>query len=373
MNDKGENKTQVVTEDKRNSGRINREHFGVTPKGDTIEKITLTNEKGMEVSIINYGGRIISLEVPDKDGAIANVVLGFDSLERYTSENPFFGALIGRYANRIEKGKFTLEGKYYSLAQNNGENHLHGGETGFDNVVWKIEETTDAPPTLKLSYLSEDMEEGYPGNLQTVVTYRLTDKNSLEVEYEAETDKQTIVNLTQHSYFNLSGNFDNRILDHVVQINADEFLPIDKTSIPTGEFREVEGTSFDFRNPKEIGRDIDKENRQLENGNGYDHNWVLRGGENEWKFAASAWHPESGRKLEVHTTEPGVQLYTGNFLDGTLPQSGNEGTYERRTGFCFETQHYPDSPNNEKFPSVTLEPGQKFYSKTTFNFLVKNK
>lgn len=372
MNQKKENVDQVLDKKKKEVKGLVKEHFGSTPKGENVQKIILKNGNGCEVAIITYGGRIISLKVPDDKGHLENVVLGFDALDPYTSENPFFGALIGRYANRIANGKFSLEGSQYDLVKNNGENHLHGGEKGFDNVIWKIEEHLNSPSTLKLSYLSKDMEEGYPGNLHVFVTYRLTDKNSLEVTYEAETDKTTIVNLTQHSYFNLSGDFDNSILDHEVRINADKFLSIDETSIPTGEFRSVDGTPFDFREPKKIGEDIDKENLQLKRGNGYDHNWVLNDGDKEQRFAASAYHSESGRMLEVFTTEPGLQLYTGNFLDGSLPQGGGEGFFERRTGFCLETQHYPDSPNNDEYPSVVLEPGDKYYSKTTFNFSVKN-
>lgn len=371
MNKKKENRDVVLNNEKREIGSLVKEHFGFTPEGENVEKIILKNGNGVEVAIITYGGRIISLKVPDAKGQVENVVLGFDALGSYTSENPFFGALIGRYANRIAEGKFSLDGAEYNLVRNNGENHLHGGEKGFDNVNWKVVEPLNSLSTLRLSYLSEDMEESYPGNLQVFVTYHLTGDNALEVTYEAETDKKTIVNLTQHSYFNLSGDFDSRILDHEVRINADEFLPIDETSIPTGEFRKVEGTPFDFRIPKKIAEDIDKENTQLARGNGYDHNWVLNDGGKEQKFAGSAYHPESGRLLEVFTTEPGMQFYTGNFLDGSLPQGGGEGFFERRTGFCFETQHFPDSPNNEEFPSVVLEPGEKYYSKTIFSFSVK--
>lgn len=350
---------------------IQKRDFGTTPEGEQVELYTLKNENGMEVEIITYGGRITSLKAPDKNGNFQNVVLGFDSLEDYLSENPYFGALIGRYGNRIEKGKFSLDGETYSLPQNDGENHLHGGEKGFDKVVWQAEEGEENN-SLKLTYISEDMEQGYPGRLETVVTYTLNDDNSLDVFYRATTDKKTIVNLTQHAYFNLSADFDKTILDHVVEINADTFLPVDETLIPTGEIKEVAGTPFDFREPKTIGKDIDKEgeNEQLRRGLGYDHCWVLNEQDRGMRFAASAHHPGSGRLLEVHTNEPGIQLYTGNFLDGTLSQPGG-GTYAHRTGFCLETQHYPNSPNEEGFPSVVLEPGETYSSKTSFKFYVK--
>lgn len=349
---------------------MKRTAFGTTPEGEQVEQYTLTNEQGMEVKIITYGGRITSLKVPDKAGNFEDVVLGFNNLEQYVEENPFFGALIGRYGNRIAKGKFSLDGQEYTLAQNNGENHLHGGEKGFDKVVWTVKDTSKEN-SLVLSYVSEHMEEGYPGRLETLVTYTLKDDNSLDVEYEAMTDRKTVVNLTQHAYFNLSGDFSNPILDHKVQINADEFVPVNESLIPTGKLRSVAGTPFDFRQPKALGEEIDAAHEQLEIAGGYDHTWVLNEQGSGMRFAASAVHPESGRQLEVFTTEPGMQLYTGNFLDGTLPLQYGEGNYERRTGFCFETQHYPDSPNQESFPSVVLEPGEKYFSKTSFRFSVK--
>lgn len=370
---KNDKKEEPVNQDQvaQQESIIQKEDFGTTTEGEQVELYTLRNENGMEVEIITYGGRITSLKAPDKDGNYENVVLGFDSLEDYTSENPYFGALIGRYGNRIEKGKFSLDGETYSLPQNDGENHLHGGEKGFDKVVWQAEEG-EGNNSLKLTYISEDMEQGYPGRLETVVVYTLNEDNSLDVSYEATTDKKTIVNLTQHAYFNLSADFNEEILDHVIEINADKFLPVDKTLIPTGELMEVAGTPFDFREPKTIGQDIDKDgaNEQLRLGLGYDHCWVLNEQDSGMRFAASAHHPESGRLMEVHTNEPGIQLYTGNFLDGTLPQPGG-GTYAHRTGFCLETQHYPNSPNEEGFPSVVLEPGETYSSKTTFKFSVK--
>ena len=352
-----------------NSENVMKESYGTTPEGEEVEQYTLRNENGMEVKIITYGGRITSLTAPDADGNFEDVVLGFSSLEQYTKDNPFFGALIGRYGNRIAKGKFSLDGEEYTLAQNDGENHLHGGEKGFDKVVWKVEEADTS--ALKLSYISEDMEEGYPGRLETVVTYTLNNDNSLDVDYEATTDKKTVVNLTQHAYFNLSADFSESILDHEIVINADQFLPVTENLIPTGEMREVANTPFDFREPKEVGKDIDADNEQLERAGGYDHNWVLNEQDSGMRFAASAYHPESGRVLEVHTNEPGMQFYSGNFLDGTLPLQYGDGNYEKRSGFCFETQHYPDSPNQEHFPSVVLEPGETYSSKTSFKFSVK--
>lgn len=361
---------EEISSNQQEQAAMERTAFGSTLQGEEVEQFTLRNKQGMEVKIITYGGRITSLRVPDKTGNFEDVVLGFDSLEQYLEENPFFGALIGRYGNRIAQGKFSLDGEEYTLARNNDENHLHGGEKGFDKVIWNVEESSE-PNTLVLSYISEHMEEGYPGRLETTVTYTLNENNSLDVEYAATTDKKTIVNLTQHAYFNLSGDFSNTILDHKVQINANKFVPVNKDLIPTGELRSVAGTPFDFREPKAIGEEINAAHEQLERANGYDHTWVLNEQDSGMRFAASAVHPASGRELEVFTNEPGMQFYTGNFLDGTLPLQYGEGTYDRRSGFCFETQHYPDSPNQENFPSVVLEPGETYSSKTSFRFSVK--
>lgn len=353
---------------------IQHKDFGTTSEGETISLYTLSNTTGMQVEIITYGGRIISWTAPDRSGNFENVVLGFDSMDQYEKENPYFGALTGRFANRIAGGEFYMDGIKYTLPVNNGINHLHGGNRGFDKVVWdaQVDETNNS---LRLTYLSKHMEEGYPGNLKTIVIYSLKDDNSLEVAYEASTDKKTVLNLTQHSYFNLSANFNNTILDHEVSINANKFLPVNGSMIPTGEIREVERTPFDFREGKAIGKDIDRtlEFQQLEIGEGYDHCWVLNNSASGLRFAASAYHPGSGRFLEVFTEEPGMQLYTGNFLDGSLPQKGGTGTYNRRTGFCFETQKYPDAPNQETFPSAILEAGEKFTSKTIFKFSVKER
>lgn len=350
---------------------ISKSEFGKMPDGTSIDQYHLKNGNGMALDVITYGGRITSLKVPNKNAELENVVLGFSTLEDYLNDNPFFGALIGRFGNRIAKGKFTLDGTEYALATNDGPNHLHGGTMGFDRVVWKAEAIEgDEDSTLKLTYLSKDGEEGYPGNLQVVVTYTLTQDNTLEVSYEATTDKTTVVNLTQHAYFNLTGDFSKPILEQDIVINADAFLPVDATLIPTGEIRSVEGTPFDFRKQKNIGKDIAANDEQLKLGQGYDHCWILNGGEDAMGFAASAYDESSGRFLEVFTNEPAIQLYTGNFLDGTLPMANGE-TYAHRTGFCLETQHFPDSPNQEEFPSVVLNPGEKYASKTAFKFSVK--
>lgn len=351
---------------------IEKSAFGTMKNGESIDKYTLKNANGMQVDILTYGGIITNWTAPNKEGVYQDVVLGYNNLEEYLKSTPYFGAIIGRYGNRIAKGKFSLDGKEYDLAKNDGSNHLHGGIKGFDKVIWAATESTtnENKATLKLTYLSKDMEEGYPGNLQTEVTYTLNNNNELEVLYEATTDKKTVVNLTQHSYFNLSGDFSKKILDHEITINADAIIPVDKTLIPTGKLEDVTGTPFDFRQAKLIGKDIEVSHDQLKKGLGYDHCWVLNNQDSGMRLAASAYHQESGRLLEVFTTEPGVQLYTGNFLDGTLPAK-NGKMYENRTGFCLETQHYPDAPNQSNFPTVVLNPDEKYTSKTTFKFSVK--
>lgn len=346
--------------------KIDKIQFGETMDGTGVDQFILSNNNGMEVRIITYGGIITSWTAPDKNGGYKDIVLGYNTLAEYEAETPYFGALIGRYGNRIAKGKFSLDNQEYTLAVNNGVNHLHGGLKGFDKVIWDAKTIfSDSTVSLELSYLSKDMEEGYPGNLETKVTYTLNNKDELSVNYEATTDKPTIVNLTQHSYFNLTADFNQDILGHELVINADSFLPVDYTLVPTGELRDVSGTPFDFRTLKAIGTHIDNENIQLKNGLGYDHCWALNDQDTGVRFVASAYEPVSGRLLEVFSDEPGIQFYSGNFLDGTLP-SKNNGVYQHRTGFCLETQHYPDSPNQKNFPSVRLNPGEKYNSKTVF-------
>lgn len=350
---------------------ITKSEFGKTKDSTTIEQYTLKNANGVEMDVITYGGRITSLKVPNKDGKLENVVLGFDNIEDYQKDNPFFGALIGRYGNRIAKGKFTLNGEEFTLATNDGSNHLHGGVNGFDRVVWTAKPIEGLEnSSLQLVYRSKDGEEGYPGNLKVTVTYTLTKDNAVEVIYEATTDKATVVNLTQHAYFNLTGDFSKDILNHDVVINADAFLPVDETLITTGEIRKVEGTPFNFNSSKKIGKDINADNEQLKRGKGYDHCWVLNGEKGDMRFVASAYDETSGRFMEIFTEEPAIQFYTGNFLDGTLPMV-NGGTYAHRTGFCLETQHYPDSPNQDNFPSTVLNPGETYKTKTTFKFSTK--
>jgi len=356
------------------SGKMENVHtadYGVTLKGDSIKKYTLTNKNGMKVEVINFGGIITSLTAPDRNGKYEDVVLGFTKPEGYFNGNPYyFGALIGRYGNRIANAKFSLEGKANEIDKNDGPNSLHGGKEGFHTRFWNIEPVKDAKfPTLKLTYTSADGEEGYPGKLTTTVFYTLTDDNALEISYEAETDKPTVVNLTQHSYFNLSGNFTKTITDHELQINADHFLPVNETLIPTGEQKAVKGTPFDFTVSKSIGKDINADDDQLKKGKGYDHNWILNG--KGLRSIAKVYHQGTGRLMEVFTDEPGVQFYSGNFLDGKF-DTKTGGKNEFRTGFCLETQHFPDSPNQPSFPSTELKPGQKYQSKTIYKFSVKN-
>lgn len=345
--------------------------YGEMPDGRKVEQYTLSNAAGMEIDVITYGGVITRWTAPDKNGNYGNIVLGFDKLEQYLEGNPYFGALIGRYGNRIAKGSFSLDGTTYTLATNDGENHLHGGEKGFDKVLWQAQgkKTADGS-SLVLSYTSANGEEGYPGKLKVQVTYTLTADNGLDIRYEARTDRPTVINLTQHSYFNLSGNFGQDILDHELFLDADTYLPVDSGLIPTAEFRPVSGTPFDFSRSKPIGKEINAGDSQLQLGQGYDHCWVLNHGENDFGLAATAYHPNSGRLLEVYTDEPGIQFYSGNFLDGSLP-APQGGTYGQRSGFCLETQHFPDSPNQEGFPSVRLDPGNIYTSRTLFKLTTK--
>ncbi len=350
---------------------IEKQPFGKTPDGTAVDLYTLTNDNGMVVKIMNYGGTVTSLIVPDRNGKMGDVVLGYDNLDGYLKNNPYFGSIIGRYANRIAKGRFVLNGVEYKLAQNNGENHLHGGIKGFDKVVWNAKEVkTGNGVGVELSYLSKDGEEGYPGNLSVTVTYILTNNNELKINYLATTDKDTVVNLTHHSYFNLAGAGEGDILGHELMINADKFTPVDKTLIPTGELRSVKGTPMDFTQPTAIGARINQEDEQLIFGKGYDHNWVLNIVEGALTRVARVYEPKTGRVMEVFTTEPGMQFYSGNFLDGTITGKGGK-VYYQRYGFCLETQHFPDSPNKPQFPSTVLKPGQTYRTTTVYQFSTK--
>ncbi|HWP46191.1 MAG TPA: aldose epimerase family protein [Candidatus Limnocylindrales bacterium] len=350
---------------------IEKQPFGKTPDGTPVDLYTLTNDNGMVVKITNYGGTVTSLIVPDRNGKMGDVVLGYDNLDGYLKNNPYFGCIIGRYANRIAKGRFVLNGVEYKLAQNNGENHLHGGIKGFDKVVWNAKEVKAGNGVgVELSYLSKDGEEGYPGNLSVTVTYVLTNNNELKINYLATTDKDTVVNLTHHSYFNLAGAGEGDILGHELMINADKFTPVDKTLIPTGELRSVKGTPMDFTQSTAIGARINQEDEQLIFGKGYDHNWVLNIVEGALTRVARVYEPKTGRVMEVFTTEPGMQFYTGNFLDGTITGKGGK-VYYQRYGFCLETQHFPDSPNKPQFPSTVLKPGQTYRTTTVYQFSTK--
>jgi aldose 1-epimerase len=351
---------------------IQRRNFGTT-QGRTVHLYKLTNSHCMKVKIITYGGIIQSLKVPNRHGRSRNVVLGFDNLGDYVENNsPYFGAIIGRYANRIANGEFTLDGVTYQLPKNNGPNTLHGGPGGFHTKVWKAEEVVrNNRVGLVLRYTSPDGEEGFPGRLETKVTYTLTEHNSLRMRYHATTNKPTVVNLTNHSYFNLAGEGSGTIYNHKLRLNADHYTPVDPTLIPTGEIVPVAGTPFDFRDPMRIGARIREDHPQILIGRGYDHNYVLNGGSGDLRHAAWVNHPKSGRVLQILTTEPGVQFYSGNFLDGTLVgPSGN--VYRMSDGFALETQHYPNSPNQRNFPSTVLRPGGEYKTTTVFRFSVED-
>jgi aldose 1-epimerase len=350
---------------------IKQADFGKTKDGKAVQIFTLTNKNGMEARIMTYGGIVVSLKTPDRNGTMADVVLGYDDLNGYVTNNsPYFGALIGRYGNRIGHGKFTLNGKEYKLSVNNGENTLHGGPTGFNTRVWTPKQLPDGG--LELTYVSKDGEEGYPGTLTETATYHVTDNNELKIDYSATTDKDTVFNPTNHSYFNLKGQGTGDILNHVVTIYADRFTPVDAGLIPTGELKPVKGTPFDFTKPTAIGARIEQNDEQLKLGKGYDHNWVLNSGGGKLALAAKVEEPTTGRVVEVLTTEPGLQFYTGNFLDGTIKGKGGK-VYAMRNGFCMETQHFPDSPNKPSFPTTTLKPGQKFSSETVYRFSTEKK
>lgn len=346
--------------------------FGKTPDGTEVYLYTLKNRAGMEARITNYGGIVVSLRVPDRSGVMNDVVLGYDSLAGYVKETPYFGALIGRYGNRIKKGRFSLEGREYVLATNNGANHLHGGVKGFDKVVWKAEPVQSGEgPSLVLTYVSKDGDEGYPGALSVQAVYTVTESNELAVEFTATTDRSTIVNLTHHSYFNLAGaDGDATILDHMLMIDADRFTPVDSTLIPTGELQDVTGTPMDFRTPVAIGARINGDDVQLKRGGGYDHNWVVNGFGKGMRVIARVTDAKTGRILEVRSAEPGLQFYSGNFLDGTLVGKYSR-KYVHRYGFCLEPQHFPDSPNQPGFPSVVLKPGDTYRNRIVYAFSAK--
>jgi aldose 1-epimerase len=350
-------------------GAVSKAAFGKTPAGEAVDVYTLTNTRGMEVRAITFGGIITSIRVPDRAGMLADVALGFGDLEPYLKNPPYFGALVGRYGNRIAKGRFTLDGQTYTLAVNNAPNHLHGGIKGFDKVVWTAEPFKKGKDVgVVFTHTSPDGDEGYPGKLTMKVTYTLNDANELAFDYEATTDKATPVNLTQHTYFNLAGEGNGDILRHLLTIHASKMTPVDQSLIPTG-IAAVDGTPFDFRTPTAIGARIRANDQQIKYGNGYDHNYVLDRNGTGLVLAAHVEDPSSGRVLEVSTTEPGMQFYTGNFLDGTL--KGKSGRpYTQRSGFALETQHYPDSPNHPDFPSTILKPGATYRSKTVFAFKV---
>lgn len=347
---------------------IDKSGFEKELDGKKVGLYTLKNANGLVAQITNYGGRVVGLWTPDKKGNFNDIVIGYESLQGYLSSNEiYYGTLVGRYGNRIARGKFSLNGEDYTLATNDGENHLHGGIKGFNNVVWDAKQVDTQ--TLELTYLSPDMEEGYPGNLHVKVEYTLTDENELKVQYRATTDKATPVNLTQHSFFNLNGAGSGNILKEVLQINADYYTPVDEGLIPTGEIAPVEGTPMDFRKPAAVGARINDDFEQLKFGKGYDHNWVLNKSDSGLNFAAKVVDPVSGRTLEVYTNEPGVQIYTGNFLDGS--DSGKGKVFTHRSAICLETQHYPDSPNHPNFPSTILYPGEEYYSVCVYEFGVE--
>ena len=351
------NAPETNKEVKSSSAAVTRQDFGQAD-GKPVYLYTLTNKKGVQVKITNYGGIVTAWTTPDKNGTNSSIVLGFDSLSGYLAKPPYFGALVGRYGNRIANGKFKIGDSSYTLATNNGKNHLHGGLKGFDKVVWDASET-DSVPALTLAYTSKNGEEGYPGNLKVKVVYTLSDDNELGIEYSAETDKATPVNLTNHSYFNLTGSVDNTILQHTLQINADAYTPVDTTLIPTGVLQPVKGTPFDFTSPMAIGARI------ASVPGGYDHNFVLRSKDGSLQLAAVLSDSISGRKLEVYTTQPGIQFYTGNFLDGSIKTSAGK-PINKNAALCLETQHFPDSPNQPAFPSTILKPGEQYHTITKY-------
>lgn len=352
---------------KKETGAIKTKTFGYTQDGKKVTLYTLENKLGMQVSLMNYGATIVSIKTADNKGQINEITLGFDSLKQYLEKSPYFGATVGRYANRIARGKFTLQGRDYQLATNNGPNHLHGGNRGFDKVLWQAKTSvTDSGQTVTFHYTSTDGEEGYPGALEVAVSYTLSKANTLTLHYSATTTKPTIINLANHTYFNLKDAGATDILGHVLKINAENYTPVDATLIPTGEIAPVADTPFDFRRPHAIGERIDADNQQLVNSGGYDHNFVLGKDTEAMRLAATVFEPTTGRVMNIVTTQPGVQFYSGNFLDGLKGRGGV--IYNKHAAFCLETQHFPDSPHHKNFPSVVLKPGEKFESTTFYKF-----
>lgn len=356
---------------KKNHSTMNRQDFQTTIDGKTTDLYTLKNKNGIEITVTNFGAHVVEIWTPDKNGQFEDIVLGHDNVDAYVNYKGerFLGATIGRYGNRIKAGKFQLDGVDYQVPLNDGPNSLHGGNKGFDMVVWDAKQVNDQK--LELAYLSKDMEEGYPGNLDVKMTYELTDDNEFIITHRATTDKKTVLNLTHHSFFNLHGAGNGTINDHVLTLNADRFTPVDSTLIPTGELATVEGTPMDFRQPTAIGERVNQDFEQLKFGHGYDHNWVIsRKTDNETELAATVYEPQSGRVLEVFTTEPGIQFYGGNFFDGSMKGKGGK-SYDYRASIALETQHFPDSPNQPNFPSTVLNPGENYYHVCVYKFGVR--
>ena len=359
---KCENNKEISKMKTKSSPSISKDFFGTINKNDSVQIFTLKNSKNISVKVLSYGGIIKEINIPDKKGTFKNIVLDYEKIESYNTDRSYLGAIIGRYANRIQNGKFKIDDSVYSLVQNNNENHLHGGLVGFDKVIWIAKtDIKENSVSLILKYISKDMEEGYPGNLKVSVIYTLTNDNELDIEYSANTDKKTIVNLTNHSYFNLTGEKEN-IDNHLLKINSKEYIPVNSNLIPIGQFENVANTPFDFNNYKSIGKEINSKNNQLSIGNGYDHCWVLNKKYNEYGLSASLYDKISGRLLEIYSDQPGIQVYTGNYLSDP---------FIKRQGICLETQHYPDSPNQKKYPSTLLNPNEEYYSKTSFKFMVE--
>ena len=359
---KCENNKEISKKKTKSSPSISKDFFGTINKNDSVQIFTLKNSKNISVKVLSYGGVIKEINIPDRKGTYKNIVLDYDKIESYNTDQSYLGAIIGRYANRIQNGKFKIDNSIYSLAKNNNENHLHGGLVGFDIVMWIAKtDIKDNSASLILKYFSRDMEEGYPGNLKVSVIYTLTNDNELDIEYSANTDKKTIINLTNHSYFNLTGEKEN-IDSHLLKINSKEYIPVDSNLIPIGQFENVANTPFDFNQYKPIGKEINATNNQLSIGNGYDHSWVLNKKYNKYGLSASLYDKISGRLLEIYSDQPGIQVYSGNY---------QSDPFIKRQGICLETQHYPDSPNQKNYPSTLLNPNEEYYSKTSFKFMVE--